>query len=83
MSGQELFVQKNRRGRPRGPVKPPTVALRLPLAAVEEVDRWIASQPEPRPTRPEAICRLLADALEKPPDAGSIAAEDLNASNDE
>ena len=40
-------------------------------------------QPEPRPTRPEAIRRLLDEALGKPVDAGSIAAEDLNASNDE
>jgi hypothetical protein len=83
MSGQGLFVQKNRRGRPKGKVRPPTVALRLPLDAVEAVDAWIAAQPEPRPSRPEAIRRLLAEALGKPADAGSIAAEDLNASNDE
>jgi hypothetical protein len=31
----------------------------------------------------EAIRRLLAEALEKPADVGSIAAEDLSASNDE
>jgi len=83
MSGQGLFAQKNRRGRPKGKVRPPTVALRLPLDAVEAVDAWIAAQPEPRPSRPEAIRRLLAEALGKPADAGSIAAEDLNASNDE
>jgi len=27
------------------------------------IDAWIAAQPEPRPTRPEAIRRLLAEAL--------------------
>ena len=34
------------------------------------IDAWIAAQPEPRPTRPEAICRLLAEALGKADDAG-------------
>jgi hypothetical protein len=37
----------------------------------------------PRWRLTEAIRRLLAKALEKPADPGSIAAEDLNASNDE
>jgi Arc/MetJ-type ribon-helix-helix transcriptional regulator len=77
MSGQDLFVQKNRRGRPKGKVRPPTVALRLPLDAVEAVDAWIAAQPEPRPSRSEIIRRLLVEALAKPVDAGSTAAEDL------
>jgi hypothetical protein len=47
------------------------------------IDAWIAAHPEPRPSRPEAIRRLLNVALGKPADAGSIAAVDLNASNDE
>ena len=50
---------------------------------ISALDAWIAAQPEPRPSRPEAIRRMLAEALGKPADAGSIAAEDLNASNDE
>jgi hypothetical protein len=33
------------------------------------IDGWIAAQPEPRPTRPEAIRRLLAEALGKTADA--------------
>jgi hypothetical protein len=44
---------------------------------------YLGAQPKPRPARSEAIRRLLANALGKPTDAGSIAAEDLNASNDE
>ena len=40
--------------------------MRLPLDAVEAVDAWIVLQPEPRPSRPEAIRRLLAEALGKP-----------------
>ena len=37
------------------------------------IDAWIAAQPEPRPTRPEAIRRLLAEALGKPADVKSPA----------
>jgi len=57
--------------------------LRLDPANLSALDDWISAQPEPRPSRPEAIRRILAEALAKPVDAGSIAAEDLNASNDE
>jgi hypothetical protein len=34
-----------------------------------KVDAWIAAQPEPRPTRSEAIRRLLAEALAREADA--------------
>lgn len=78
MSAQGISVTKNR-GRPRGE---PTSVVRLPDSLLTEVDAWISRQPEPRPSRPEGIRRLLADALGGT-DAGSIAAEDLNASNDE
>ena len=47
------------------------------------IDAWIAAQPEPRPSRPEAMRRLVAEALGKPAAAGPIVAESLNASNDE
>jgi hypothetical protein len=57
--------------------------FRIPIALSRAIDAWIAAQPEPRPSRPEAIRRILSQALGKPADAGSIAAEDLNASNDE
>ena len=56
--------------------------VRLPDSLLAEVDAWISSRPEPRPTRAEAICRLLADALANAAEAGSIPVEDLNASND-
>ena len=83
MSDQQVFAQKQGRGRPRGNVKPATIALRLPVDVLHSVDVWIAAQPEPRPTRSEAITRLLAEVLGKQANAGTIAAEDLNASNDE
>jgi cytochrome c553 len=72
---------KNVGGRPRTDATP--VMVRLPPSAIASLDAWIAAQPEPRPSRPEAIRRLLAQALGKGVDAGSIAGEDLNASNDE
>jgi hypothetical protein len=80
MTGQDISVTKTR-GRPRSE---PTAVIRLPLSLLAQVDVWIAEQPEPKPSRPEAIRRLLAKALGKPRKGQeSIAAEDLNASNDE
>src|ERR1700677_721994 len=37
---------------------------RLSEELSRRVDVWITAQPEPRPTRPEAIRRLLAEALD-------------------
>jgi len=33
------------------------------------LDRWIAAQPDPKPSRPEAVRRLLTAALGVPPRA--------------
>jgi hypothetical protein len=33
---------------------------------VAALDAWIASQPDPKPSRPEAIRRILAEKLETP-----------------
>jgi hypothetical protein len=69
----------------RGP--PPTgwghqLSVRLQPAELARLDEWILAQPEPRPSRPEAMRRLVEQALGGPR-AGSILIEDLNASNDE
>jgi Arc/MetJ-type ribon-helix-helix transcriptional regulator len=48
-----------------------------------QIDAWIAAQPEPRPSRSEAIRRLLAEVLAREAAARAIPAHDLNASNDE
>jgi hypothetical protein len=69
------------RGRPR--IDATQLAVRVPPRDLARLDAWISKQPDPKPSRPEAIRRLVAEALGKPIDAGSIAAEDLNASNDE
>jgi hypothetical protein len=39
---------------------------RLPEELGIRIDAWIARQPEPRPSRSEAIQRLLDEALGKP-----------------
>ena len=49
------------RGRPRTDPVAQHFTMSRPLSAA--LDSWIAQQPEPRPSRPEAIRRLLSDAL--------------------
>ena len=44
---------KNVGGRPRTDATP--VMVRMPPADLARLDAWIAGQPEPRPSRPEAI----------------------------
>ena len=58
------------------------VTVQLSPGAIAALDGWIAAQPEPRPSRPEAIRRILAQALGDG-EGDSIPVEDLNASNDE
>ena len=55
---------KSRRGRPR--VDFEEVSARLERRMLDALDAWIAAQPEPRPTRSEAIRRLVAEALGMP-----------------
>jgi hypothetical protein len=53
---------KKKRGRPSTGIGAP-VGLRLYPELDALLDSWIAAQPEPRPSRPEAIRRILAQAL--------------------
>ena len=55
------FGMKKPRGRPRVDATP--INLRLPPADLRLLDRWIAGQPDPQPSRPEAVRRLLRWAL--------------------
>lgn len=43
----------------------PGVMVRMPHADIDTLDAWIASQPEPKPSRPEAIRTALKDWLEQ------------------
>jgi hypothetical protein len=64
-------TEKNKGGRPRVDATPVTV--RLPPANLSDLDAYIAAQPQPRPSRPEAIRRLLVQVLGKPADVKSPA----------
>jgi len=54
-------TEKRSRGRPR--VDPTSIHLTLAPSYIEPLDAWIAAQPEPRPSRPEAIRLALKDWL--------------------
>lgn len=41
----------------------PGIMVRMTPANIAALDAYIASQPEPRPSRPEAIRRILAEKL--------------------
>jgi len=56
-------AKKSRRGRPRVHATP--VNTRFPPAELQALDAWITSQPAPRPSRPEAIRRLVEWAMKQ------------------
>jgi Arc/MetJ-type ribon-helix-helix transcriptional regulator len=64
MSLSNPVQHKKKRG-PPATGKTPIAALRLPETMSLQIDAWIAAQPEPRPSRSEAIRRLLAKALSR------------------
>jgi hypothetical protein len=57
---------KKKRGRKVTTGKGTLIGVRLLSGNLSALDAWIAAQPEPRPSRPEAIRRLLAEALGRP-----------------
>jgi hypothetical protein len=64
MRGSIIFrTEKRGRGRPRR--DPKSIHLTLVPEQLDQLDAWIAKQDD-EPTRPEAIRRLLAQALGKP-----------------
>jgi hypothetical protein len=54
--------QKNKGGRPRTGIGP-QIGLRLYPDIEAALDAWIAQEPDPKPSRPEAIRRILREAL--------------------
>jgi Arc/MetJ-type ribon-helix-helix transcriptional regulator len=57
-----IAVNLKKRGRP-ATGKDPLVAARMPPPLIAALDSWIASQADPKPSRSEAIRRLLQEAL--------------------
>ena len=80
-SCQYLGAKKSKQGRP--PVDSEAVNVRLERPALNAIDAWIAAQPEPRPTRPEAIRRLVEKALGAGDAGAFIPIEDVTTENDE
>jgi hypothetical protein len=63
---------KSKRGRP--PVDSEEVRARMERPTLDALDAYIAAHPEPRPSRSEAIRRLLGEALASgPPEIKSAA----------
>ena len=62
MAGARADGEKNKGGRPRTGIGP-HIGLRLYPDIEEALEEWIAQQPEPRPSKPEAIRRLLRLAM--------------------
>ena len=57
-----VLSQKKKRG-PAPTGKGQMIGVRLQPASLAELDAWIIAQPDPKPTRPEAIRRLVEKAL--------------------
>jgi hypothetical protein len=55
-------TEKRSRGRPKTGIGP-NIGLRLYPELDAALDAWIAKQPDPKPSRPEAIRRILREAL--------------------
>jgi hypothetical protein len=56
-----ITATRKARGRPKVDAK--QIGLRLPPTQLAQLDVWIARQPDPKPSRPEAIRCILDDWL--------------------
>jgi hypothetical protein len=81
--GMAIDARNKSRRRSLSNVDGEEVRVRIERPLLSAIAGWIAKQPEPRPSRPEAIRRILSEVLGMVAKPGPIAAEDLNASNDE
>jgi hypothetical protein len=61
MSSQETVITKKRGPKPTG--KGTLIGVRLLPGLLRPLDEWIANQPDPKPSRPEAIRRILQERL--------------------
>lgn len=58
----EVNEKKRGRGRPRTGIGK-VIGVRLYADMEAEIDAWIAAQPDPKPSKPAAIRRLVGDGL--------------------
>ena len=59
-----------------------TLEIEITGPELASLDAWIARQNEPRPSRSEAVKRILAQTLGSP-EEHTIPVDELNSSNDE
>jgi cytochrome c553 len=60
---QSISDNPKKRGRPKTTGRGTLIGVRLLDTDLAALDAHIAAQPEPKPTRPEAIRRVLAKGL--------------------
>jgi hypothetical protein len=63
-SGSIAEKEKRPRGRPRTGRDPP-ITVRIPKELEAAITAWIDRQPDPKPSRSEAIRRLIEGGLER------------------
>jgi hypothetical protein len=63
MMKPSISAGTKKRGRPVTTGKGQQIGVRLLPDTMEPLDEWIAKQPDPPPTRAEAIRRLVRKAL--------------------
>ncbi len=74
---------RRKRGRPKTMGEGKLVGVRILPDLLAQLDAWIADRSDPKPSRPEAIRRLVELGLMvKPRSRRSIKVEDLTAEND-
>jgi hypothetical protein len=63
------------------------LGVRVQPPEMARLDEWISRQPDPKPSRPEAMRRLVEKGLASDgvssATVGAILSDELNASNDE
>ena len=59
---------KRSRGRPAAMGKGTPLMVHLQPDQLEALDAYIDRQPDPKPSRPEAIRRVFMEAITRPPD---------------
>ena len=73
--GRSISINTKGRGRPRTTGTGHLVGVRLLEDRLAAIDAWIAAQPEPKPSRPEAIRHLVELGLAVKPTARKSGAE--------
>ena len=85
MTKSTTVISKTQKKKPGPPAtgKGAPILVRLQPPDLARLDDWIFAQADPKPTRPEAVRRLVEKGLGETETASTIAPSELNASNDE